>query len=112
MRTRSRRRAAAALLAAGLAAGWGAAPAAAHLVVLVDGSVLKASAFEVEGDRARVVLAAGGNLRLPLLRVERVVDDEVLAEPERGRRSSSGARRASSCASRRPTSARRRPTPT
>ena len=84
MRTRSRRRAAGALLAAGLAAGWGAAPAAAHLVVLVDGSVLKASAFEVEGDRARVVLVAGGNLRLPLLRVERVVDDEVLAEPERG----------------------------
>ncbi len=61
----------------------GAGPAAADLVVLVDGSVIKAAAFAAEGDEARVELASGGSLRMPLLRVERVVDDEIVPEPEK-----------------------------
>ena len=61
-------------LALGLAAG---APAAAELVVLTGGEVLKVSAYEVVGERARLALAGGGELVLPLLRVERVVDDEI-----------------------------------
>lgn len=72
------------LAAAGIALLAGATPAAAHLVVLVDGSVLKATAFRAEGDEARLEFASGGSLTLPLLRVERVVDDEVLPEPEKG----------------------------
>ncbi|HSM49862.1 MAG TPA: lytic transglycosylase domain-containing protein, partial [Thermoanaerobaculia bacterium] len=62
-----------------------AAPAAAELVVLTGGEVLKVSAYEVVGERARLTLAGGGELMLPLLRVERVVDDEVpdeVAPPE------------------------------
>lgn len=51
-------------------------PARAHLVVLVDGSVLKAADFEAVGEQARVTLATGGRMTLPILRVERVVDDE------------------------------------
>ncbi|MCZ7651088.1 MAG: lytic transglycosylase domain-containing protein [Thermoanaerobaculia bacterium] len=61
-------------LALALAAG---APAAAELVVLTGGEVLKVSAYEVVGEKARLALAGGGELVLPLLRVERVVEDEV-----------------------------------
>ncbi len=72
------------LAAAGIALLAPAPPAAAHLVVLVDGSVLKATAFRAEGDEARLEFVSGGSLTLPLLRIERVVDDEVLPEPEKG----------------------------
>ncbi len=77
-----RRPLAALLLAAALAAASG-TPAAAHLVVLVDGAVIKASGFSVAGDLARIEFASGGSMSLALLRVERVVDDEVVAQPER-----------------------------
>ena len=60
-----------------------AAPARAELVVLTDASVLKVLTFKVEGESAVLGFAKGGRLRLPLLRVERVVDDEVLPEPEK-----------------------------
>jgi hypothetical protein len=62
-----------------------AAPAAAELVVLTGGEVLKVASYEVAGERARLTLAGGGELVLPLLRVERVVDDEIpdeVAAPE------------------------------
>jgi len=62
-----------------------AAPAAAELVVLTGGEVLKVTSYEVVGERARLGLAGGGELQLPLLRVERVVDDEIpdeVAAPE------------------------------
>ncbi len=65
-----------------LTALWS-APARADLVVLVDGSVLKVTAYRLEGDRARVELPAGGALTLPLGRIERVVDDEIVPEAER-----------------------------
>lgn len=67
-------------------AGWFAlaailaGPAPAELVVMVDGSVLKATAVRVVDGRVRVELPAGGRLTLSLLRVERVVDDEVVAD--------------------------------
>lgn len=55
----------------------------AHLVILTDGSVLKAEAYVVDEQNAVLTFAKGGTMRLPLLRVERVVDDEVVPEPEK-----------------------------
>lgn len=67
-----------------LLAGAGAtAPAAAHLVVLTDASVLKVERFEVDGDEAVLTFAIGGRMRMSMMRVERVVDDEVVPEPEK-----------------------------
>ncbi len=60
---------------------FGAGAAAAELVVLAGGRVLKATSYRVEGRRAVVELASGGLLELPLARVDRVVDDEVSDEP-------------------------------
>ncbi len=60
------------------------APAAeADLVVLTDGSVLKVVAFEAEDESAILIFAKGGSMRLPLLRIERVLDDEVVPQPEK-----------------------------
>ena len=69
------------LLAFGFLAGLALAPARAELVVLVDGSVMKVAAFEAEGDVARLTYASGGRITLPITRVERVVEDEVV-EPD------------------------------
>lgn len=56
---------------------------AAELVVLDDGRYFKVSGYEAEGDRARLSLAEGGRVTLPLGRVAHVVDDEwVPPEPE------------------------------
>ncbi len=63
------------MLAAALAG-----PAAAELVVMVDGSVLKAAGYRTVDGRAQIDLAAGGRLTLSLLRIDRVVDDEVVFE--------------------------------
>lgn len=60
-----------------------AAQAAAELVVLTDGSVLKVTSFAVDGDDAKLGFVRGGTMRISMLRVERVVDDEVVAEPEK-----------------------------
>ena len=56
--------------------------ARAELVILEGGRVLKAASYRVEGRRAVIVLASGGLLELPMLRVDRVVDDEISDEPE------------------------------
>jgi hypothetical protein len=61
-----------------------AAVAAADIVVLVDGRFLKAARYEVEGESVRIGLEGGGEILMPLLRVDRVVADEIeseLAEP-------------------------------
>jgi len=58
-----------------------ASPAAAELVVMQDGRFLKASAYQVQGDRLRVELLKGGALTLPLARVSHIVDDEIVPEP-------------------------------
>jgi hypothetical protein len=66
-------------LAFGLA---GMAPARAELVVLTDGRVVKVKAYEVGEEQARLDLFQGGRITVPIDRVERIVDDEVLPEPE------------------------------
>jgi len=70
------------LLAFGLLAFGCFAPARAELVVLTDGNVMKVAAFEAQGDVASLTYPSGGRLTLPITRVERVVDDEVVPEPE------------------------------
>ena len=67
-----------ALLAAALLP---ALPAAGELVILEGGRYLKASAYQVHGERIRVELLAGGALELPLARVSRVIDDEIEPPP-------------------------------
>lgn len=56
--------------------------APAELVILEGGRVLKAASYRVEGRRAVIELASGGLLEMPMLRVDRVVDDEISDEPE------------------------------
>ena len=61
-----------------LVAVLGARGASGALVVLEEGRHLKATAFELVGDdRIRVVLLGGGEVVLPIERVERIVDDEI-----------------------------------
>ncbi len=69
------------LIAGLLLAVLGAAVAPAELVILEGGRVLKAASYRVEGQRAVIDLASGGLLEMPLLRIERVVDDEITEEP-------------------------------
>ena len=59
----------------------GVAPARAELVVLTDGNVLKVKAYEAMGEQASLTLSFGGRMTLPIERVERVVDDEVVPAP-------------------------------
>ena len=62
-----------------LAAGLLAAPrAGAELVVLTDGEVLKIEAFEAQETRAKLTFRDGGTLVLPIGRIERVLDDEIV----------------------------------
>ena len=70
------------LAAAALAALALAPPAAAELVILEGGRHYKAKAYEVRGEQVRVALFTGGAVTLPLSRVERIVDDEVMPQPE------------------------------
>ena len=55
----------------------------AELVVLVEGSVIKVEEFRRQGDRVLLLLPSGGRLELPLIRIERVVEDEIEPENER-----------------------------
>ena len=57
-------------------------PAKAELVILTDGDFFKVKAFELQGDRMALDLFTGGRVTLPLSRVDRVIDDEVLPEPD------------------------------
>ncbi len=61
----------------------GASSARAELAVLADGRVLKVESYEVQGERVRFGLPAGGRLTISLDRVERIVDDEIVPEEER-----------------------------
>ncbi len=54
-----------------------AAVAGADIVVLVDGRFLKAARYEIEGESVRIGLESGGELLMPLLRVDRIVADEI-----------------------------------
>jgi Transglycosylase SLT domain len=66
-------------LAFGLA---GMASLRAELVVLTDGRFVKVKSYEVGEEQARLDLFHGGRITVPVDRVERIVDDEVLPEPE------------------------------
>lgn len=67
------------LLAATLAL---AAPAArAEIALLSNGRTLKLASYEVSEDVARLTLASGGHLELPIDRIERFIDDEVVPVP-------------------------------
>jgi soluble lytic murein transglycosylase-like protein len=59
----------------------GVRPAAAELVVLTDGNVLKVKGYEAVGEQAWITLSFGGRMTVPIERVERVVDDEVVPAP-------------------------------
>jgi hypothetical protein len=59
----------------------GASPARAELVVLTDGNVLKVTGYEAVGEQAWITLSFGGRMTVPIERVERVVDDEVVSAP-------------------------------
>lgn len=67
-------------LAAVLAVLIGSAPARAELVLMTDGAVLKVASFERlgTGERIRLELPEGGALVLPMLRIERILDDEIV----------------------------------
>jgi len=54
----------------------------AELVVLTDGNVMKVSAYEVQAEQVSVTLGRGGRLTFPITRVERIVDDEIVPQPE------------------------------
>lgn len=63
------------------AAGWlWPATAGAELVIFTHGSFLKVESFEVRGDKVRLALPGGGAISVSLLRVARIVADEVAAE--------------------------------
>ncbi|HET8796726.1 MAG TPA: lytic transglycosylase domain-containing protein [Thermoanaerobaculia bacterium] len=53
-------------------------PAGASIAVFADGRNMKIDSYEVEEETIHLVLA-GGRLSLPLTRIERIVDDEIVA---------------------------------
>jgi hypothetical protein len=53
-------------------------PASASIAVFADGRNQKIDAYEVEADLIHLTLQGGGKLSLPLTRIERIVDDEVV----------------------------------
>jgi hypothetical protein len=57
------------------------APVRAELVILTDGSVMKATDFEAVGEQARITFDSGGRMTLPIELVDRVVDDEYTPPP-------------------------------
>jgi hypothetical protein len=61
-----------------------AAPAAARaeLVLLVDGAVVKVDAYAADDREARLTLPGGGTISMPVMRVDRVLEDEIVPQPE------------------------------
>ena len=59
----------------------GVAPVAeGEIVVFTDGGFLKVEGFRVEGERVRLDLKSGGRLVVSILRVDRILEDEVSDE--------------------------------
>lgn len=63
------------LLLAGLL--FAALPAWGEIVVFTEGSFAKVHSFELDGDRILLEMTPGGFVVMPLLRIERILDDEV-----------------------------------
>lgn len=53
-------------------------PASASIAVFTDGRNMKISAYTVEEEVIHLTFESGGKMTLPLTRVERIVDDEVV----------------------------------
>ena len=54
-------------------------PASASIAVFADGRNQKIEAYAVEAELIHLTLLGGGKLSLPLTRIERIVDDEIVA---------------------------------
>jgi len=59
-------------------------PSGAELVLLVDGAVLKVDGYHREADRMKLLLPSGGTLSLSVLRIDRILADEIEKEPDDG----------------------------
>ncbi len=57
-------------------------PASAEIAVFTDGRTQGIASYEVSGDRVHLVLNGGARIEVPILRVERIVDDEIVESPE------------------------------
>lgn len=55
-----------------------ATPTRGELIILADGGFMTAKAFSIDNDRIRLELPSGGVLTMPLLRIERILDDEIV----------------------------------
>jgi hypothetical protein len=53
-------------------------PASASIAVFADGRNTKIEAYEVEAELIHLTLQGGGKMSLPLTRIERIVDDEIV----------------------------------
>lgn len=60
---------------------FGGTSASAELLIFPEGAFMKVVAYEIDGDRVRVELPNGGRLTLSLVRVERIIEDEIVEEP-------------------------------
>ena len=61
--------------------GW-TPPIGAELVLLVGGGFLKVDEYHREGDQMKLLLPAGGTLSLSVLRIDRIIADEIEDESE------------------------------
>lgn len=53
-------------------------PASASIAVFTDGRAMKIAAYKVDDDVVQLTLKSGGVLSMPMTRVDRIVDDEVI----------------------------------
>jgi hypothetical protein len=71
------------ILLLALAAGLGVSTRArAELVILTDGQYFKVASYEADDAEAHLTFAKGGVMSFPIERVDRVVDDEVVPQPD------------------------------
>ena len=57
------------------------APVGAELILMVGGGVLKVDGFSRSGDQIDLQLPSGGSMTIPVLRIDRIVADELEEEP-------------------------------
>lgn len=60
---------------------FGSVEAVADIAIFTDGRTMKVEAFEASGDSIDLIIQGGGRVTLPLERIDRIVDDEVVPEP-------------------------------
>jgi hypothetical protein len=53
-------------------------PASASIAVFTDGRAMKIAAYKVDEDTVQLTLKTGGVLSMPLQRIDRIVDDEII----------------------------------